>query len=62
MALDLQQRPPEHGHRRHHTRTEIEIGRVKSTTEPRWKWGYYHALAETINGLYKAEVIWPRGP
>ena len=23
---------------------------------------YDNALAETINGLYKAEVIWPRGP
>jgi len=27
----LQQRPPEHGHRRHHTRTETENGRVSST-------------------------------
>lgn len=23
---------------------------------------YDNALAETINGLYKAELIWPRGP
>jgi transposase InsO family protein len=23
---------------------------------------YHNALAETINGLYKAEVIWRRGP
>lgn len=23
---------------------------------------YDNALAETINGLFKAEVIWPRGP
>jgi transposase InsO family protein len=23
---------------------------------------YDNALAETINGLFKAEVIWPKGP
>jgi hypothetical protein len=29
MAMDLQQRPPQHGHRRHHTRHETEYGCVK---------------------------------
>ena len=28
MALDLQQRSAQHGHRRDHTRDETEIGRV----------------------------------
>jgi len=35
MAMDLQQRPPQHGHRRHHTRHETENGRVNSTDAPR---------------------------
>lgn len=35
MALDLQQRTAQYGHRRHHTRTETENGRVNSTAEPR---------------------------
>jgi transposase InsO family protein len=35
MAMDLQQRPPQHGHRRHHTRHETENGRVSSTDAPR---------------------------
>ena len=35
MAMDLQQRPPQHGHRRHHTRTETENGCVSSTNAPR---------------------------
>jgi hypothetical protein len=34
MAMDLQQRPPEYGYRRHHTRTETENGRVSSTNAP----------------------------
>jgi len=25
MVMDLQQRPPEHGHRRHHTRPETKM-------------------------------------
>ena len=39
MAMDLQQRPLEHGHRRHHTRTETENGRVSSATAPPLKMG-----------------------
>jgi len=52
--MDLQQRPPQHpshglqenhcratGHRRHHTRPEIENGRVNSTNAPHYKWGDY---------------------
>jgi len=35
MAMDIQQRPPEHGHLRHHTRTETENGRVSSMKAPR---------------------------
>ncbi len=37
MALDLQQRPPQHGARRDFTRPEIETAnrRVNSTSEPR---------------------------
>jgi hypothetical protein len=35
MAMDLQQRPPQHGHRRHHTRHEIEYGCVNSADAPR---------------------------
>jgi hypothetical protein len=34
-ALDLLQRPPEHGCRRHHTRPEPENGRVSSIVAPR---------------------------
>jgi len=34
MALDLQQRATQHGHRRHHTRYEIENSRLNSTAEP----------------------------
>jgi hypothetical protein len=34
MALDLQQRPAQHGHRRHYTRNETENSRVNSTTDP----------------------------
>ena len=34
MALDLQQRPPEHGHRRVYTRTETENGRVVLRMHP----------------------------
>ena len=35
MAMDLQQRPPKHGHRWLHTRPETENGRMNSTTAPR---------------------------
>jgi len=35
MVMDLQQRPPQHGHRRHHTRYKTENGRVNSTDAPR---------------------------
>jgi hypothetical protein len=32
--MDLQQRPTQHGHRRHYTRHETENGRVSSTDAP----------------------------
>jgi hypothetical protein len=35
MVMDLQQRPAQHGHRRHNTRHETENGRMSSTTAPR---------------------------
>lgn len=31
MALDLQQRPPQYGHRRHNSRHEAEYDRVNFT-------------------------------
>ncbi len=34
MALDLQQRPAQHGHRRHHTRYETENSRVVLQADP----------------------------
>ena len=34
MALDLQQRPAQHGHRRDHTRYETENGRVVLQADP----------------------------
>jgi hypothetical protein len=34
IALEIQQRPSEHGHRRYVTRTETENGRVNSTRAP----------------------------
>jgi hypothetical protein len=34
MALDLQQRATQHGHRRHDTRHETENGCVNSTAGP----------------------------
>jgi hypothetical protein len=34
MALDLQQRPAQHGHRRHHTRYETENRRVVLQADP----------------------------
>ena len=34
MALDLQQRSAQHGHRRDHTRDETEIGRVVLQADP----------------------------
>ncbi|WP_166415441.1 N-acetylmuramidase domain-containing protein [Cochlodiniinecator piscidefendens] len=34
MALDLQQRPAQHGHRRHHTRYEAKNGRVVLQADP----------------------------
>lgn len=48
MALDLQQRPPEHGHRRYHTRPETEDGRVNSTDAPRSEWGDYRGNVTMI--------------
>ena len=39
IAMDLQQRPPQHRHRRHHTRHETENGCVNSTDAPRKKGG-----------------------
>ena len=35
VPMDLQQRPPQHGHRRDHASTETENGRVSSTNAPR---------------------------
>jgi hypothetical protein len=35
VAMDLQQRTAQYGHRRHNARTETENGRVISTAEPR---------------------------
>jgi putative transposase len=37
--LDLQQRAPQHGHRRHNTRNETENSCLNSTAGPRQKWG-----------------------
>jgi hypothetical protein len=34
MALDIQQRPAQHGYRRNHTRHETENSRMNSTAEP----------------------------
>jgi hypothetical protein len=34
MALDLQQRATQHGHRRHNTRNETENSRLNSTAGP----------------------------
>jgi putative transposase len=35
MAMELQQRPPQHGHRRHNIRHETENSRMNSTDAPR---------------------------
>ena len=35
MALDIQQRTPQHGHWRNNTRSETEIGRLSSTNVSR---------------------------
>jgi len=45
--MDIQQRPPEYGHRWHHARNETENGCVSSTVAPRQKREDYH-LAENI--------------
>ena len=42
MALDLQQRPAQHGHRRDHTRYETENGRVVLQADPIKNWGISH--------------------
>ena len=58
-TLDLQQRPPEYGYRRHHPRTETENGRVSSTNAPRQKWGDYHLIrigASAVAGIVDAGV------
>jgi hypothetical protein len=41
MALDLQQRATQHGHRRHNPRHETENSRLNSTAGPHQKWGDY---------------------
>ena len=41
MALDLQQRATQHGHRRHNPRYETENSRLSSTAGPHQKWGDY---------------------
>jgi hypothetical protein len=41
VALDVQQRTAQYGHRRHNACTETENGRVNSTAEPRSKRGDY---------------------
>ena len=46
MALDLQQRPAQHGHRWDHTRYETENRRVNSTPEPHEKWGDYPEMLQ----------------
>jgi len=39
--MDIQQRAPQHGHRRHDTRHEAENSRLNSMAEPHQKWGDY---------------------
>ena len=46
MALDLQQRATQHGHRRQLTRNETESSRVDSTAGPQLKCGDYHVSAQ----------------
>jgi transposase InsO family protein len=52
MALDLQQRATQHGHRRHNPRHETENSRLNSTAGPHQKWGNYR----WITTLTKADI------
>ena len=45
-----------------HSRTGRAPSRLIRCPQNQGKVSYDNALAETINGLYKAEVIWRRGP
>lgn len=47
LSIRYTDRPPEAG-------IEPSVGSVGDS--------YDNALAETINGLYKTELIWPQGP
>ncbi len=59
MALDLQQRATQHGHRRPDPRYETKNSRVNSTAGPHQKWGDYHdnAVAGSFFQLLKRERI-----
>ena len=53
MVMDLQQRPPQHGHRRHHTRHETEPvpnGRVVLVSNSPTNGGITEALWSQIRG------------
>jgi hypothetical protein len=46
--MDLSSRAPQHGHRRHHAKTEIGLDHIVSTFRPLQKRGDYHRSLEEL--------------
>ncbi len=48
LRVDLQQRTDKHGNRRNSASTEAQKSSINSIKTPRYKWGDYHANANTF--------------